>query len=336
MNYFIERLPRLNTLNIYVSINITNVSLNDNSILINNSIIIPINVSKSNNFDILPSSNGFTCIRIKINTIPITHDDNIYDKYKWNNKQLNKILNESTNNSSFNCISCNSKLINFNKIKKFLPMPSELWYEMLDYWHCHKPNEEDKSSNNSKILKKFNSLKPITNGIIIGTYYFIINPSDWGLIIKGIDENKDIHCSNCDQLLGSLDENSGSYKLLKWNLKCNDEIFTKSSFVTIRLLEEINYSAVRQFILSYNDIKIKVWCFGVGIDISINNRNYNDCLKILFMEYNETVDSSIPILEITYEESLIEFINSLKEINSQLPLPLKNFKNWYVSYVKLE
>jgi len=51
---------------------------------------------------------------------------------------------------SFNCIHCSTKILQSNRIKEWKDLPSENWADLMDFWHCHKPDvhhEEDEREN---------------------------------------------------------------------------------------------------------------------------------------------------------------------------------------------
>ena len=41
---------------------------------------------------------------------------------------------------SISCVSCSTPLISRGTITKWKDLPSDGWAEMMDFWHCHKPD----------------------------------------------------------------------------------------------------------------------------------------------------------------------------------------------------
>lgn len=339
--YFAEYLPRLKTTSIQVELSrnqIENVEINNDSILINSSIEIkfPCSInSKEVTYTITPSTPSSSSIRIRNKNIEFLANDNVetflQDQYQWNIGNLQKYQQQQR---SFRCINCNCNIIEVDKVRRFLPMPSELWYEMLDFWHCHKPTAED----NVGLLKKFNQLKPNPYNLIIGSYYFIINPEDWPNL--KVDGNDILSCEQCSEILGGLDIDVGTFKIYKWQLNLDGEFFHPYSYISLKLVEEMNYSALRVFkiVNEKNNKTIQVWCFGLGIDINIFGLGmFKNCLKIMykteFEEDNEISKQGEIMVE--YEKPFNDFVNHIKKVNKALPTNLQNYKNWKTSYIAI-
>jgi hypothetical protein len=49
--------------------------------------------------------------------------------------------------SQFSCRKCGNTLLAMGSVQSWKDLPSENWAEMMDFWHCHKPN----------VLKKHNT-----------------------------------------------------------------------------------------------------------------------------------------------------------------------------------
>jgi hypothetical protein len=45
-------------------------------------------------------------------------------------------------NSSFSCRGCGAIIVQGDVVKSWRDLPSENWAEMMDFWHCHKPDPE--------------------------------------------------------------------------------------------------------------------------------------------------------------------------------------------------
>lgn len=46
-----------------------------------------------------------------------------------------------TNTTEISCSRCTTVLVSRSKINQWKDLPSDGWAEMMDFWHCHKPNE---------------------------------------------------------------------------------------------------------------------------------------------------------------------------------------------------
>jgi hypothetical protein len=59
-----------------------------------------------------------------------------------------------TQDTRVHCKKCNS-LITSDKIHIWKDLPSEAWAEMMDLWHCHKPEEPDRDSDDAPAQKGY-------------------------------------------------------------------------------------------------------------------------------------------------------------------------------------
>lgn len=347
IEYFAEYLPRLKTTSIQINIpkeDIKTYKINNDSIILNSKILIKlpkiIDCFKIKE-TISKIGNNETNIRIQnLNNLEILIKDSseffLQDQYQWNIKNFQK---DKFDYNEIKCNKCKKKLIELNEIKIFLPMPSELWYEMLDFWHCNKPNINNENDKNIGLLKKFNQLKPNFKNIIIGSYYFLINPEDWvDNILIDDSSSKKLKCLNCNEIIGEFDENIGNFKILKWKLNLDNEEFKSYSFITLKIIEEMNFTGNRIFNLINEingkiDKKFQIWCFGLGINIKLNKIGFlNNCLKIMYKESNDKIKNDILI---EYDKPFKDFLNLIIMINSLLPENLQKFNNWRISYIPI-
>lgn len=290
---------------------------------------------------------GITLRSKQIARTLLTNDDRMIDmmcsdNYQWNIGHLTEMNDRGT----FRCASCKqSTIFQLSSVKRMLPMPSELWYEMLDFWHCHKPNEEDEHARNVSYLRKFNQLRPQPQCLILGAYYMIVNPEDWDGIRKA--ENDSLLCDHCGELIGELDSSFGNYKILNWKMELivgeadyGDEVeqFKPYNYVMEKLVDETRYSGGRLFTVAYKEKKVKVWCFGEGIDFAVGDTNdgmqfRENCMKIMYQEYDPEKDGGLHVVEVEYEKPFDSFLEHIKLVNSRLPVPSKTFKEWNISYI---
>lgn len=60
------------------------------------------------------------------------------------------------------CQSCNSTILPRETVKIWKDLPSEGWAEMMDLWHCHKPNEHDHGDGNATASKGYSASSKLT------------------------------------------------------------------------------------------------------------------------------------------------------------------------------
>lgn len=335
--YFIEYLPRLQTTSVYFHGKVELLEVEKCGLTINGEKIeLAHRVSKDASRTVTALDSEWTNIRIRSNARGVLKSENqiqLQDQYQWNIKDLER--QRKRGGKVFSCGSCSAGIVSFDHVNKLLPMPSEMWYEMLDFWHCHKPNE---GAADIQLLKKFNELQPNPNDVIVGSYYLIVNPKDWNLATM---DGGRIECSKCSSVLGIRDGNLGNFKLFKWQISLNGiETFRPYKYVLLKLIEEMNYSAARVFTIGVaNGKSLKLWCFGVDIDIRFSNEfgELKDCLKLMYQEPESGANGHAHIgqnfIDIEYETPFLDFVRWVETININLPVTLQNYKEWKVSYV---
>jgi HECT-like Ubiquitin-conjugating enzyme (E2)-binding len=111
---------------------------------------------------------------------------------------------------SLGCV-CGTKLINSTKISHWKALPSENWAEMMDFWHCHKPDTGTSEYNKSYAASRF---VPYDGCIFVGLNYFYVFPENCENIIINTDQ---VQCRFCSKVLG-ISEDPRTIKLWKWNL----------------------------------------------------------------------------------------------------------------------
>ena len=73
-------------------------------------------------------------------------------------------LKNGGGNVSGRCKACDTVIIEAGNVKEWRDLPREGWAELLDYWHCHKPDVEEGDLSADAPTKKTNDLlsgKPI-------------------------------------------------------------------------------------------------------------------------------------------------------------------------------
>lgn len=313
---FVEYLPRIQTTNVYtlnvhdvedvnVKEGVMNISNIDDPVILTHSL-------ENYTFSIIDGPVG-KIIRFKEKYAqPIEERE-----YLWTIKEMKAY-------KSIRCAGCKTELINITKLKKILAMPSEMWAEMVDCWHCHKPNGSE------TMTKRFSGLNPGENSILVGSYYFIFNPENFNTISIVRDT---VECRHCAAEIGIKDLDYGHYKLLKWNLQLDNESFDKWKFVYFRLLEDVKFTAVHKFTIVCGERYVKVWCFGAGIEVIIGQYRYRNGMKILYDDQEKRKEGE-QVIEIDYPEVFDSFFECLKFAEPELTkYGLGKFGKWKVGYL---
>lgn len=276
---------------------------------------------------------------------------------KWTHDELNQ-MRLTFPVCKFQCYKCDFQILDLNTTNKINCMPSEIWAEMMEYWHCHKPNTDhghnhDHDHENQKNNRYNTNLRPSKNSIIVGPYYILLNQQDVHSI--NIDSNY-VYCKNCGYDIGIVDEDSHLVKIWKYDIKlayedeiegCDGdggelEIEKFRPFLQIYeiLLDSVSSTAIRYYLIQdqANDGNfLNIWVFNFGVEIKLLpiDFEFKGCLKIMynkdlnfFKENNNTFDTIIVPSKV-----FNDFEQILKDITINLPINLQKMTDWSVSYL---
>lgn len=326
------------------------------------------------------------CYTLKLNITDNEHELNsrslnyfmtLNSHYKWNAKYLQDIR-RAGDTFKLSCSNCDHEVINSNAIKNINELPSEIWSELMEFWHCHKPDE---SSNCTSIsANKYSILRPSKDSLNVGLYYFSMNKEDafkkrLKIDIEDVVFDKGVNlvrCSSCNAILGELNFKTNLIKLNKWHLKLiqadsqnniSEELFHSYYFAYSLIIDLINTTASRVFcIVNIDKInktqpkaassslkvpeKIYIWILNTGIAASLTNLSVlRNCLKIYYSDnFNdlpipnglrastmfETEEIELP------EEVIKDFLNTLDEVNQNLPQNCKAVETWKMGLLPFE
>lgn len=236
---------------------------------------------------------------------------------KWSRQDLKKITNGS--NFKFNCLKCSATIID-SSLYKFLDMPSEFWYEFMDYWHCHKPHNDEKYD------KTYGELKPPNDStVLLGDHYLLMNIND-SLLFEG----NGINCRKCGTSLGIA---KPSIKLFKWKLQLlysNDQgnltdVYPYQMFIYNLMVDKVNSHAIRKFYLNHQSTTWYFWVTNVGLDITINDKTFKNTLKILYSKEEDSNYSEYELLDLPLEIQA-KFIEKIVNRTKELPNELQKVK----------
>lgn len=332
--YFTEYLPRLNSISVVldVSDNILledilgvslsspqelSIQLKQSSSLIKINLPIPI---KELIISGVRLSNNTLSFSIKISELSqqcVSFTDQTIDQ--WSCKDLSRTPKRNSHHDfEFICRNCHFLIIkscNFN----FKDMPSELWYEMMDFWHCHKPENYEEHKKDYKGI-----LKPAGNTIIIGGYYLLErnNPN----ILQNEDK---LVCKSCDNLLGEMFQDV--MRIYKWSILLeykhgNQQIrenYNPGLYVYNMMVDQINSSASRKFRLDMNDKPKFLWVMNLGLNVCVDGTVHNNALKILITDKVDKEDD-FENLDIPYTEISTGFLQDLEKTNKLLPKSIQH------------
>jgi hypothetical protein len=79
------------------------------------------------------------------------------------------------------CHNCSTEFLKDDAVKEWKDLPNENWAEMMDFWHCHKPEEHDHSHDDvakSKGYSSSNKLEARPGVGLVGLSYILLEMSD--------------------------------------------------------------------------------------------------------------------------------------------------------------
>ncbi|KAI1003172.1 hypothetical protein K3495_g5032 [Podosphaera aphanis] len=136
------------------------------------------------------------------------------------------------------CQACGGMILKKESVLTWKDLPGEDWAEMMDFWHCHKPNVEENGSNgvscdqdvskNVMIERGYgaNSRFVAQHGVgFVDITTFLLDPQDCtGVLLPRqfgptTDESRSVRCAKCATELGYYDAALTGLKLWKWKLR---------------------------------------------------------------------------------------------------------------------
>ncbi|KAH3663763.1 hypothetical protein OGAPHI_005165 [Ogataea philodendri] len=343
--YFTEFLPRLSSVSVCVQVprkRVVKLSIKDqflDGLTSTGAISIPLAARTADYVDVLPfvqEGDGFFTLKVPSsgeNTQSTTDQLTNADGLIWSVSELRQHPK-----ATLQCSECGQQILALEEVRKLHSMPSELWYEMMEFWHCHKPTSGEYT--NDKIASRFNSLRPAADSLIVGAYYFLV-PSTAAISNDG----SFVQCSGCNHVLGEMD--NGNHKLFKWKLVLTDGQLEQrcSSLIYLYsyLLDSVASSAIRFFLVKNGEQQVVLWCFNFGLDVTFSTHRLQNSLKVMYMDNKEEILKFLAQYE-SQESTQYEVIDlekdmmtstvaDLEDINTQLPQSQRTFNQWKVSYI---
>lgn len=348
VNYYVELLSRISSISVLVEEEDENVRfIAENLVQIDSRLIklvlqdqqainipLPIDVARIPNLTSCFKQKGnIVSIRLPLVDVKVDRSTNalmsISSSYKWSASYLRK----SVANYTFNCLSCNHTLIDYSNIKSVLDMPSELWAEMMDFWHCHKPDTK------TSYAEKFSSLTPEKNGIITGAYYIAFNYDDG---IYGVSKSTDkISCLGCSKIIGEHDSKVKFDKIFNWEITlCHhgkQEVFQPYYHTYDILLDNVNGNATRIIELTNesNTKSMLIWIFNIGLDVILKDVGIKkNSMKIYYTSNKDDIEEERnnrgEIEQVFVPDRIIDStIEHLTNVSKKLPKSARSMgKNW--------
>jgi hypothetical protein len=101
------------------------------------------------------------------------NDDSTAIEVPWSAQDL-------TSMTTVQCKQCQATIVVSGKVSSWKDLPSENWAEMMDFWHCHKPHDEDTNGDaaEAKGYSSKSQLAVVPGTGLVDTVSFLLHKSD--------------------------------------------------------------------------------------------------------------------------------------------------------------
>ncbi|KAL8904613.1 MAG: hypothetical protein Q9171_006988 [Xanthocarpia ochracea] len=258
------------------------------------------------------------------------------------------------------CRICQTLLVT-EQVKVWKDLPSENWAEMMDFWHCHKPDTDEPSTHKQDGMRKgygaASSIRPVSATGLIDITSFLLMQEDCNIIVsedsttlKNEKRQYSVNCPSCKQPVGVTADSDA--RIYKWNvcLQSNSrggwEEYSAQKLISAQLLAMIESQGTQKFVIrseirESNTEALLIWIFTPNMYFSstLIPKNPKQVMKI----YHKIVQNPEELLE---QQSLnidelqlpIEVFQALhsdiKSSTELLPVPARKFQDWNVGLLE--
>ncbi|GIK01249.1 hypothetical protein Aspvir_005281 [Aspergillus viridinutans] len=243
-------------------------------------------------------------------------------------------------------------------------LPSGNWAEMMDFWHCHKPDPpeghghgEDPNAQ-TKGYGAANQVMATAGTVLVDVATFLVSEVDCRGLKKvqpspeETAQKKEIslNCAKCNATIGIEDAVAQGWRLFKTSLSANISLPSSTwethpieTIVAAQLLELIERESARRFVIHCGrPYGLLLWVFNPDFRYSSSSAEHNvssqRAMKVLFQEVgdvdsilNPGQGSSLSLEEVRVPESVYEAVErDLKARNEMLPASAREFREWRV------
>ncbi|KAF2754225.1 hypothetical protein EJ05DRAFT_504325 [Pseudovirgaria hyperparasitica] len=268
----------------------------------------------------------------------------------------------------FSCRNCGTAVLNNSpssgSVKSIAPpedtitlwkdLPNENWAEMMDFWHCHKPDTEDGIHDEAVHTKGYaagSKIQAIGGMGFVDIAYFLLASDDCRSIKTKPDNT--LHCKQCAAEVGMVDERADGYRVWKWalsympfdtNLPPGNHAIVK--WISALFLFTIENQGVRK--IAVHDTAntsmsgLLLWIFTPDLTFSSSYQPPNSerldptrAMKVFWQDFvtqtGEDVEST-SVEEVRIPSRLyVELQGALEESKNILPVKSQVFRGWNVA-----
>ncbi|KAH7123914.1 ubiquitin-conjugating enzyme E2-binding protein [Dendryphion nanum] len=287
----------------------------------------------------------------------------------WDGASLNKL-----DEPEVRCKNCRGTILSKDKISEWRDLPNENWAEMMDFWHCHKPDEHhlhDHSHDDTMAQKGYaasNRLSAISGVGFVDLVSFLLKEQDCDSVNVGpvADSSQPtlLVCRQCDHPLGTSDGSANGWRIWKWSVDVassgpqsqslsQPNTFNVQKWISARLIFLIENQGVRKFHIHPDadpssigpSPSLLIWVFTPDLLFSSSipfetRRDPTRAMKVFFEEktYNPPKagePESATVEDVAFPKTLFEELGrALKDSQRFLPLDARQFKGWDVGLLE--
>ncbi|RAK91884.1 hypothetical protein BO79DRAFT_189703 [Aspergillus costaricaensis CBS 115574] len=227
------------------------------------------------------------------------------------------------------CVKCHNPILNEGKLWKDLP--SGNWAEMMDFWHCHKPDppEEEKNKDGedpNAVVKGYgagNQLVAVEGTVLVDVTSFLVKGVD---CLDSTPTQPDTNtapettatiltCTTCTTQLGLPDPIANGYRLFKTSLSANHSPNPSSSssqlnppeesweshppetILTAQLLELIERESYRRFVIHCGAKDgLLIWPFNPSLRYSTTSASHSTAAQLAMKVFYQHIDNVEEVL----------------------------------------
>ncbi|KAF2869368.1 ubiquitin-conjugating enzyme E2-binding protein [Massariosphaeria phaeospora] len=266
------------------------------------------------------------------------------------------------------CKNCHAVVVTGGKISGWRDLPSENWAEMMDFWHCHKPDEHHlhdhthETSVGQKGYAAGNRLNATEGVGFVDLASVLLKEQDCegAQVSNEPSQVASLVCKQCKHPIGTPDESSEGWRIWKWSIGVNSASMSLSAsttystqkWISARLLFLIENQGVRKFHV-YPDIpkdatstpSLLLWVFTPDLlfsssVLSDERRDPTRSIKVFYQSQTFSPPKpgepeSASIEDVPFPPSLFEELKrALSDSQTLLPSTARKFQGWNVGLLE--
>ncbi|KAF2627851.1 hypothetical protein BU25DRAFT_340607 [Macroventuria anomochaeta] len=161
------------------------------------------------------------------------------------------------------CKNCEGVVLKSGTVREWKDLPNENWAEMMDFWHCHKPDEHHLHDHTQEVggqkgYAAGNRLKATEGVGFVDLTGFLLKEQDCEGAKVSPDEGPSdaaVVCKHCGHILGKPDTSADGWRIWKWCLSISSgptssplyNTYSVQKWISARLLYLVENVGVRKF-----------------------------------------------------------------------------------------